>query len=122
MKKSEVFVYISGKYTDEDMLSTEKHIAAAQELAIDLAKADILYFCPHTHSRLMDFYVPEVTWEYWMRCDLTIIKKLCNCMIMVYNYDSSKGALMESDQAAKLGHPIFLTFEEFMDWYNNLED
>ena len=122
MKKSEVFVYIAGKYSDEDMLRTEKNVAEALELAIACAKADIPYFCPHTHSRLMDYYAPNVTWEYWMKCDFVIIEKLCNCMLMVPNWVNSKGAKMEEEKAKELEYPVFYTWDDFKAWYDALED
>ena len=122
MKKSDVFVYIAGKYTATDLLSVELNVSKAQELAITCAKEDILYFCPHTHSRLMDFYVPEVTWEYWMRCDMKVISTLCNCMLMISNYKDSKGALLEEKKAKELGYPIFYNIDDFLTWYSNLEN
>ena len=122
MKKSEVFVYIAGKYSDVDMLSTEANVAEALKLAISCAKVDIPYFCPHAHSRLMDYYAPNVPWQYWMDCDLIIIKKLCNCMLMVSNYTDSTGADIEKTKAEELNYPVFYTFKDFLEWYNALED
>jgi len=122
MKKSDVFVYIAGKYTDEDMLSTELNIAEAQKLAIQCAKLGIHYFCPHTHSRLMDYYAPEVPYEYWMTSGMRTLSSLCNCVLMVSNYKDSKGSKEEEMKAKDLGYPIFYSLNDLKKWYSLLED
>ena len=122
MKKSDVFVYIAGKYTDKDMLNTELNIAKAQEIAIFMANNNVFYFCPHTHSRLMDYYAPEVSWKYWMAVDIKVIEDLCNCLIMVDNYQDSKGSLLEEAKAIELGYPVFYSVKEFFNWYRKLKD
>lgn len=122
MKKSDVIVYISGKYSDKDMLSTEKHVITAKEVAIKVAKLNVPFFSPHTHSKFMDFYAPEVSWDYWMDLDILVIEKFTNCIIMLDNYKDSKGALIEEAKAKELNQPVFYSFEDFANWYSQLED
>ena len=122
VKKSDVFVYIAGKYSDSTMLQTEQHVLDASELAIKCSNAGIKFFCPHTHSKFFDFYAPDVSWEYWMNLDFHVIRKLTNCMLMVSNYGDSKGAKMEMQEARDLGHFIFFEFLSLLRWYSDLED
>lgn len=121
-KKSEVFVYIAGKYSDKTMLQTERHSLDALELSIKCAENGIHFFCPHWHSKFLDFYAPTVPWEYWMDLDIQVIKKLANCMLMVHNYRRSKGAMMEEKEAKQLNYPVFYSFYELISWYNTLEE
>ena len=122
MKKSDVFVYIAGKYSDDTMLQTEQHVLDAQALAINCANNNIKFFCPHTHSKFFDFYVPNVSWEYWMGLDLHIIENLTNCMLLVHNYADSKGAITEMQKARDLKYPLFFEWHRFFEWYIALED
>lgn len=121
-KKSEVFVYIAGKYTDKTLIQTERHVLDALELSIWCAEAGIHFFCPHTHSKFLDLYAPSVSWEYWMDVDIRVIENLANCMLMVHNYSDSKGAKLEEAKAKELGYPVFYNFDEFIIWYSGLKD
>ena len=120
-KKSEVFVYIAGKYSDKTMIETERHSLDALELSIRCAENGVYYFCPHWHSKFLDFYAPGVSWDYWMDLDLRVINDLANCMIMVHNYKDSKGAKIEETEAKRLNYPVFYSFESFFGWYSALE-
>ena len=123
MKKSEVYVYIGGKYSaGTNMYLTELNILKAQKLAMKCAEEVINYYCPHMHSRLMDFYVPEVPWDYWMLQSKIVIENLCNCMLTVDNWLNSPGTKMEIALCSTLGHPIFYSFDVFLSWYAGLED
>lgn len=121
MLKADICAYISGKYSSDCLRGTENNIKKAEEVAILLAQKQIKYFCPHTHSRLMDFYAPEASWDYWMELDLHFIGCTCNCMIMLDNWQDSKGATLEYNHAKELGLPIFFSFDDFMSWYNLLQ-
>ena len=50
VKKSDVYVYIAGKYTDKTMVQTEQNILDAKKIAIECANRHIKFFCPHTHG------------------------------------------------------------------------
>lgn len=122
VKKSEIYVYIGGKYSAKSMHLTELNILKAQEFAIKCAEIGVNYYCPHTHTRLMDFYAPNVPYEYWTLQDNIIIKKLCNCMIALDNWADSPGTKMEIALCGSLDYPVFYAFDEFLSWYNNLEE
>ncbi|MHA1833409.1 MAG: DUF4406 domain-containing protein [Candidatus Baldrarchaeia archaeon] len=121
-KKADVFVYVAGKYSDKTVLKTERHVLDALELSIKCAAHGIHFFCPHTHSKFFDLYAPQVSWAYWMDLDIRVIEKLINCMLMVHNYENSKGAKLEEATAKDLGYPVFYNFNDFITWYNTLED
>ncbi len=121
-KKADVFVYVAGKYSDDTMLKTERHVLDALEVSIKCAEHGIHFFCPHTHSKFLDFYAPNVSWEYWMDVDIRVIEKLINCMLMVHNYENSKGAKLEEAKANDLGYPVFYNVDDLITWYDALED
>lgn len=122
MKKSEVYVYIGGKYSAESMHEVELNILKAQGIAIKCAEANINYYCPHTHTRLMDFYVPNVPYTYWTRQDDIIIKKLCNCMLALDNWSDSPGTKSEITLCEELDYHVFYSFINLLTWYNGLDD
>lgn len=121
-KKSEVFVYIAGLYTGETMEMVERHILFAKHVAIMCARHEIKYFCPHTHSAFMDFYVPGASYEYWMDLTETILVKACNCMVMAEGWESSEGARAEKNLAERLSYPVFVSAGEFLHWWEMRDD
>lgn len=132
MKKSDVFVYISGKYTGQDLFDTEQNIAVAKKVAIELANRKIKFFCPHTHSARFCCYCPNVEKDFWMDLDLAVVKRLTNCMVMVgdsiegemipiSNWKNSKGAIREKELALSLEQPVFDNLNNFFKWYKELK-
>ena len=121
MTKDEVFVYISGQYIGGDLFETEANIAKAKDLAIQLARRGIKFFCPHTHSARFCCYCPEVEKDYWMDLDLTVIRELTNCMVMTKGWEKSEGAQLEMQLAAELKQDMFEGMKDFIKWYGGLE-
>lgn len=121
-RKSEVYVYIAGKYTDKTREQIEQHISAAREIAIECANNYIKFFCPHTHTAHFGEYSQNKSWQYYMSLCEPILCKVCNVIVMVPNWKDSKGAKYEFDVALKEGHKCFITLEEFFEWYGTLSD
>ena len=113
---TEPYVYIAGKYHADSMVEIEENILEAKKLAVLCAKNGIRCFCPHMNSAFMNFYAPEAKWNFWMETDRLVIEKLCNCMLMVCNWRSSKGAQVERELATELGYPIFYEFNDLLEY------
>ena len=113
---SEPFVYIAGKYNDENDDLIRNNIESARALAIQCAKHNIKHFCPHTHSDFMHKHAPEAKHDFWINLDTDVIKKLCNCMLMVEGWESSGGARFERYVALELKYPVFYSFKKLKEW------
>ena len=121
-KKSDVYVYIAGKYTDETMIQVEQNILDAKRIAIECANRYIKFFCPHTHTAHFGEYSQNVSWQYYMNLCEPILRNVCNVVVMVPNWKDSDGAKYELAVARKSGHMCFLTVGQFFEWYKTLQD
>lgn len=119
-RKADVYVYIAGKYTDKTTELIEEHINAARTIAIECADRNILFFCPHTHTAHFDEYSQNESWQYYMNICEPVLRKVCNVIVMVPNWEDSKGAKYEFNVAQMEGYMCFTTFEEFSEWYETL--
>lgn len=121
-RKSDVYVYIAGKYTDKTMVQVEQHILDAKKIAIKCADKYIKFFCPHTHTAHFGNYSQNASWQYYMDLCEPILRDICNVIIAVPNWKDSKGAKYEIDIAQNCGHKWFLNVEQFFEWYETLRD
>lgn len=120
MTQSEVYVYIAGKYSADSNLDVEQNILDAKRIAVALAARQVRFFCPHTHSAFFDNYV-NASWDYYMDMYVTAMKKLCNCVIMVHNWENSRGAREEHEIATSLGFPVFYSVTDFLEFFEQLD-
>lgn len=120
VRKSDVYVYIAGKYTDKTMVQVEQHILDAKKIAIECTNRHIKFFCPHTHTAHFDKYSQNLSWRYYMDLCIPILRNVCNIIVMVPNWEDSKGAKYELDMARDLGYTSFLDVDQFFRWYENI--
>lgn len=118
--KSDVYVYIAGKYTDETSAQIEQHILAAKEIAIKCANNNIKFFCPHTHTAHFEEYSQNTSWQYYMDLCHPILREVCNTIVMVPNWRDSKGAKYELELAETYGLIRFSDDKNFFEWYETL--
>jgi len=121
-RKSDVYVYIAGKYTDDTVFQVERHILAARKIAVECANRGIKFFCPHTHTAHFDTYSQNKSWQYYMDLCTPILYNVCNSIVMVANWEDSAGAKYELAAARNIGHMSFLSSKEFFKWYETLPD
>jgi hypothetical protein len=119
IKKSDVHVYIAGKYTDKTMVQIEQNILNAKKIAVECAYRRIKFFCPHTHTAHFGEYSQNSSWQYYMNLCIPILRNVCNVIIMVPNWEDSEGAKYELNIARDLGYMSFLTVDQFFIWYEN---
>lgn len=119
MQKSDVFVYIAGKYTAPTEIEIDQNILDAKIIAVKLAQSRVNFFCPHTHTANFGRYT-AAPWQYYMNGCMHILSKACNCVLMVDNWRTSTGAMEEHAFAEKHGYPIFYSIEAFFEWHDSL--
>ena len=96
-------IYISGQYRNETIGGTFKNIMQARDGAVRLWNEGWVVVCPHLNTFLMDGLCPDST---WLNGDLEIIRR-CDAIFMLSNWQDSKGARMELEEALKIGLEIY---------------
>ena len=107
------FLYIAGPYRGGKghhdhtaYFDIDDNIRVAKFWSTECAKAGIPYFCPHLNSEHMEVIVPSVTPKFWLEMDLKILR-CASALLLLPNWKSSRGTLMERDEANRLEIPIY---------------
>ena len=115
------FLYIAGPYrgkaTSHDHHSyfeIDANISTARFWAAECAKAGIPYFCPHLNSDHMEVIVPEVPSSYWLDMDLKILR-CASALLLLPNWRTSRGTLLERDEARRLEMSIYIANDYALD-------
>lgn len=102
-------VYIAGPYGNPKTgyHKIDRNIAQAREAADWLANlGGIGYFCPHLNSAHFEVIAPDVDNDYWLEMDKEILRR-CDAILMIQDWNISKGAMAELDLAQDLGLRCF---------------
>ena len=103
-----VIVFISGAYSSNPEANTE----LAKQHLNEVLRAGFNVFCPHTNYAHTDVISqPEI-----LDCCLKFLQK-CDCLLMLPNWEMSKGACIEHDFAKNLGMNVFYSLKELQTYY-----
>jgi hypothetical protein len=87
---------------------------AASECARKLAHLKYGFFCPHLHSAHFEVIAPEVKPPFWYELDNHFLEA-CDALLMLPDWDQSKGAIAERELAINLGLPVFYDIQELVE-------
>lgn len=115
-----VYVYIAGPYTGvhhdwRSYFEIDRNINRALEAAAALAQAGIGFFCPHAHSAHFEVIRPEVKAPYWYALDIHFMRS-CDALLLLVNWQHSKGSLEEKRLMEKWGRPVFESVDSVIAW------
>jgi len=107
-----MLVYVSGKYsadpdsTDDADSQVLENIKLAGRVAGELWDKGHAVLCPHTNTNHFLVPVKNTTWEDYMRGDYMMIAR-CDAVVMLPNWETSRGARAELAYAEGLKIPIY---------------
>jgi nucleoside 2-deoxyribosyltransferase len=107
-------IYIAGKYTAPTMMERDINVAKAREAMVQLQVAGFAVFCPHTLSHNLE-HDPRLTYEHFMENDLEWLS-LCDAMLLLEGWESSRGSLLEKHFAEEESIPVFFSVEAVRGW------
>jgi len=96
-------VYVAGPFTAKTAWDIENNIRRAEELGFEVAKAGAMPLIPHANTR---WFHGQCTAEFWYEGTLELLRR-CDAIILVKDWDTSKGARGEEAEAKRLGLPVF---------------
>ena len=104
-------IYISGPYTATTPEQRDLHILRAREAAGALLRRGHWPFCPHTMTARFDDDYPDIPWMTYIVADLAWLP-FCHSMLMLPDWQQSRGACIERERAEKLGLHIYEDISE----------
>ena len=108
-------VFIAGPYFgDGSHEIIKRNISSAQLTAIQLANRRIPFFCPHLHTAHFELKAtaPE---PFYAELALQILP-ICGAVVLLPNWEISKGTAREIETAKALNIPIFEDIEGVEKW------
>ncbi len=96
-------IYIAGSYRSKSINQIYENIQLARKAAIELAKNDIFFLCPHLNSGFMDGANSD---EYFLSLGLELLTR-CDYLLLIGDWRKSDGSCMEREMALNLGIPVF---------------
>lgn len=108
-------VYIAGPFTADTAWDIEQNIRVAESMAYDIVRIGAFPVCPHANGR---FFHGLQTPDYWYEGTLELMRR-CDGVMLVKNWQRSKGAVKEYEEAMKRHMPIFDNIPCFEQWIKN---
>lgn len=106
MKKRNIVVYVSGKYSGD----VGKNIVDAKLKAIELWNAGYSVICPQMNSAHLE-HVCTLKYDQWIQSYVVILKR-CDVIYMLPEWEESNGANVEHQEARLHNIPVCYSLEE----------
>lgn len=100
-------VFIAGPYFGKgDRKEIEKNIRNAEKYQVALANSQVPFFCSHNHTEHFEekASAPE---EFYRKMDMEILKRCCDAVVALPDWETSNGARAEIKWAQENGLPVF---------------
>lgn len=105
-------VYVAGPFRSSTPWGIECNVRRAEEVALIVWRMGAAALCPHTNTRFFDGAAPG---ELFVEGTLELMRR-CDAVVVLANYDSSKGTKGEIAEAVRLGKDVFYDFESLQAW------
>lgn len=111
-----IVVFIAGPFSASNAWKREQNIRRAEEVAFKVAELGMMPLCPHANTRN---FADTLTDEFWYEGTLELMRR-SDVVILLDNWQESKGAVREREEAIKLNKPIFSSVEELYEYFSRL--
>lgn len=105
-------VYIAGPFRGPTPWAVEQNIRRAEELAAEVWRCGAACICPHANSRFFTGVAPD---EIFLEGDLEILRR-CDAILMTPDWERSKGACAERQEAINSNLAIFHDLNDLKYW------
>lgn len=101
-----MIIYTAGPYSAYEKFTIHDNIKIARKIAIEVWQAGHIAICPHLNTADFQIEMPDVSHDYWLDRDYQIIAR-CDAILMLPNWEESKGAKMELYYANEHQIPVY---------------
>lgn len=103
-----MMIYMAGPITATAERTVEQNVASAVAIYLRLIDAGVCAFCPHLSELVPEAF--DIHYEKWLKYDFEIIRR-ADAVLMLPNWEMSKGACREYIHAKELNKQIFYDVE-----------
>ena len=109
MKK---IVYIAGPFRGESSWDIEANVRAAECHGLTVARQGMIPLIPHSMYR---FFQGTISDSFWLEATSELLKT-ADAMLLIGNWEDSKGCAMEIEVATREAIPSFTNLMELIAW------
>ena len=106
-------VYVAGPLMAANDWEIRENIHRAAALGLEVAKLGCYPVIPHTNTGSV--FIGTITPEFWYAGTLELLRR-CDAMILTPDWEDSKGARAEVEDAKHRGQPIFSGVNDLRIW------
>lgn len=106
-------VYVAGPLFAGNDWQIRQHIHRAVSLGFEVAEAGAYPVIPHANTGA--WFMGTLTPEFWYAGTLELLRR-CDAVILVPDWEGSKGTRREIEEARQLGLPIFTGINDLRIW------
>ncbi|MFC2069451.1 DUF4406 domain-containing protein [Chloroflexota bacterium] len=106
-------VFIAGAYSGRDFNEIDENIRLAESYSIKLWNLGYKVFCPHLNTSHFEAKA-KVGENVYKEFDMRMLSS-CDAVFALPNWQNSKGAKAEIEEANRLGKPVFYSLGELLD-------
>ncbi|MFC2005005.1 DUF1937 family protein [Chloroflexota bacterium] len=106
-------LFVAGSYMDSDFNEIERNIQLAEQHSIELWNRGYKVFCPHLNTAHFEVKA-EADEQAYKEFDMRMLQ-CCDAVFALPNWQDSKGAQAELEEATRLGKPVFYSLDELPD-------
>ena len=110
-------IYIAGPYSADNVIDVLANMRRGMKLATKVFKAGFAPFCPHLdyHFSLMVAEGDDFTVDDYYNYSMAWLEA-SDAVLLLPNWQASKGSMAEVDRAYELVIPVFGHFEALVAW------
>lgn len=102
-----MLVYVAGPYSGKTKEDVQFHIDQATDVAGELWKKGYAVICPHANTAHFEDKFPTISYDQYLKGDFEIIAR-CDALLLLPNWQDSKGAREEECYARRAGIPTYI--------------
>lgn len=107
-------IYVAHKYSEDAVYKVQRNIDRARIYAQEIA---ILGALPLAPGQLAGHFEGIQDYDWWSVAYMHLMRR-CDAVFMVPRYEQSHGAMLELEEALRLGMPVFYHLSELKQWLN----
>lgn len=106
-------VYVAGRYSDSNIIGCLNNIHDGIRASVEVLKLGHACFCPWLDYQFQ-FFDKSLTVEDYYRYSMAWLE-VSDCVLVIPNYENSKGTLAEIERAVELDIPIYYSIVDLME-------
>lgn len=110
-------IYVAGPYSANNVIDVLKNIGRGQQICAQLFQRGYAPFCPwHDKSYVIDMPNSDYTVEQFYKYSIAWLE-VSDAVLLIGDWESSKGTLAEVERAKELDIPIFLNIPDMEKYF-----